>query len=145
MTTVVSAIIATFVTFPLLPWLLVCFVLLRWQPKQKAIRNASDWTLPFFLLAIVFICYELWPGHGAWLAIIFIAVLTVALLLFMHWVHPTGTPKRKRLQLGAVYFSSLAFCIFFARGGIFRSCQVCLKWQSNLFGCACCFCYDGTR
>lgn len=47
MTTVVSAIIATFVTFPLLPWLLVCFVLLRWQPKQKAIRNASDWTLPF--------------------------------------------------------------------------------------------------
>ncbi|GIN11330.1 hypothetical protein J26TS2_11970 [Shouchella clausii] len=119
MTTAVSAIIATFVTFPLLPWLLVCFVLLRWQPKRKAIRNASDWTLPFFLLAVVFICHELWPEHGAWLAIVFIAVLTVALFLFMHWVHPTGTPKKKTTAAWRSLFLLSSLLYLFLLGAAF--------------------------
>lgn len=119
MTAAVSAIVATFVTFPLLPWLLICFVLLRWQPKQKAIRHASDWTLPFFLLAVVFICHELWPGHGAWLAIIFIAVLTVSLLLFMHWVHPTGTPKKKTTAAWRSLFLIAGLLYLFLLGAAF--------------------------
>lgn len=146
MTTAVSAIVATFVTFPLLPWLLICFVLLRWQPKQKAIRHASDWTLPFFLLAVVFICHELWPGHGAWLAIIFIAVFN-SVAAFVYALDPSDWNAKKENDCGLAQFIShrWPFVSFFARGGIFRPCRVCLKAQSNLFGCACCFCYDGTR
>ena len=85
MSGIFSSIIASFVTIPLLGYIIV-FVISKWLTKKhhKSVRVALDLTTFFLVIAVHYLIQVIWGMSLLW--VIFIVMILVAILFVItHW------------------------------------------------------------
>jgi Ca2+/Na+ antiporter len=85
MSAIFSSVVATFITVPLLGYILV-FVISKQLTKhhRKSVLIALDVTTFFIILAVHYLLLVIWEKSFLWLIIIFI-ILTAIMFVILHW------------------------------------------------------------
>lgn len=110
MSTVLASIIATFITLPVLAWIVIFFASYRiTQHKKRSFQVAVDITTVFFMIACYFLIYEIWHLSMFWMIAI-IVLLSGILFSVVLW-KVRGDIDTKRLLKGVWRFNFLLFFI----------------------------------
>jgi hypothetical protein len=85
LTTLLSAIISIFITFPFVGLIIVFFVMkLVTKNNRKSVHRALDYTTIFFIISVHFLIVTIWDKSLIWL-IILVMILIAMVFVFAHW------------------------------------------------------------
>ncbi|WP_347550459.1 DUF3397 domain-containing protein [Pseudalkalibacillus hwajinpoensis] len=105
---IVSWIVATAVTVPLLAWYIVYIITVKMTRKKKfSFRLAVDLSTVFFILSVHFIAIELFGRSFLWLILLLIISAAVGFTI-LHWKTKEDIHIRKVIK-GAWRFNFLLF------------------------------------
>lgn len=85
MATFISAIIATFVTIPLIGYIIIFIVSkLLTKKHRKSVGIALDATTLFLIIGVHYLIIVIWEQSLLWLILI-VLILTAAVFVILHW------------------------------------------------------------
>jgi hypothetical protein len=88
MLNIISAIIATMVTLPILTYLIIFLIAKKVTGNKKsALKIAADGSTLFFIFSVHYIVYEIWQQSYLWVIIIIMLVIAILLTFIYRTVY----------------------------------------------------------
>lgn len=85
MLSLLSGIIATLVTVPVLALIMIYFISMKLtKNKKKSFHHMVDYSTIFFILSVYALTYVIWERSFLWWILLFLIVLAM-MLLFLQW------------------------------------------------------------